>query len=234
MRVLGIIPARGGSKGIPGKNIRMLAGKPLIQYTIEAARAARHISETIVSTDDHAIKSIAVEGGALVPFDRPAELALDATPTIDVVLHALVWYEDQGVSFDAICLLQPTTPFREAGAIDAAISKFFEEDCDALISVRRVPSEWNPHWTFEGGLDGFLKIATGEKHIITRRQDLPPAYFRDGSIYLTRTHILREQRSLYGERLSFIVSDSPFYVNIDTEADWEIAKRLAAQKIQTF
>jgi CMP-N,N'-diacetyllegionaminic acid synthase len=226
MRILGLIPARGGSKGIPHKNIKQLAGKPLIEYTSEIALQVASLSEVIVSTDDDAIISVARNLGIQVPFIRPKELAKDETPTIDVVLHALKWYEKQNVFFDAVCLLQVTSPFRTVFFLEEAINKFIQDDCDSLVSVQKVPHEYNPHWTFEINEIGNLKIATGENKIITRRQDLPIAYYRDGSIYITKTEVLMNQKSLYGEKISFIESVSEFYVNIDTMKDWEIAEKM--------
>jgi N-acylneuraminate cytidylyltransferase len=219
MEILAIIPARGGSKGIPGKNVKLLNGKPLIAYTIEKALQSKLLTKVIVSTDDDAIIKMAMEYGADVPFKRPAELASDEAASISVVLHAVEYFEKKGESFDAICLLQPTSPFRGKGFIDEAISKFIDIKTDALISVLPVPHELNPHWVFEPDQNGNLRIATGEKEIIKRRQDLPKAVFRDGFIYLTKTSVIKKG-SLYGKTLSSIESDPDFYINIDTMQDW--------------
>jgi CMP-N-acetylneuraminic acid synthetase len=154
------------------------------------------------------------------------ELAQDNTPTIDVIIHALQWYENQNVVFDAVCLLQATSPFRTVEFLNNAIEKFIEADADSLVSVQRVPHEYNPHWTFEVDLDGNLKIATGETQIISRRQDLPKAYHRDGSVYITKTNILLKEHSLYGKKVAFIESDPNLYVNIDTIQDWEKAEKM--------
>jgi CMP-N-acetylneuraminic acid synthetase len=225
MKILGFIPARAGSKGVPGKNIKILGAKPLIQYTLEAAQQSKFLSKSIVSTESETIKDCVVALGGYVPFMRPASLALDNTPTLPVIQHALNFYLEQGESFDAVCLLQVTNPFRLPGFIDQAIERFIETKCDAMISVLPVPAEFNPHWTFEADADDFLKIATGDEKIIPRRQDLPPAYFRDGSIYITRTKVLLEQHSLYGGTLGYILSDPTWHVNIDTWEDWNEAER---------
>lgn len=225
MKILGIIPARGGSKGVPGKNIKMLGTKPLIQYTLDAARQSTLLTKIIVSTDSDAIADCVKALGDYIPFMRPASLALDHTPTLPVVQHALNFYLDKGEPYDAVCLLQVTNPFRVPGFIDRAISLFTEQDCDALVSVLPVPHEFNPHWVFEAGEQGFLKIATGEEKIIPRRQDLPPAYFRDGSVYITRTEVLLKEHSLYGNKLGYIQSDPQWHVNIDTPDDWAKAER---------
>ncbi|KAB8151850.1 acylneuraminate cytidylyltransferase family protein [Kordia sp. TARA_039_SRF] len=227
MKTLAIIPARGGSKGVPGKNKKILHGKPLIQYSIDAALESEHIAEVLVTTDDEQIVTLAKSLGANVPFVRPKHLAEDKTPTLPVMQHAVSFLEREGKHFDAICLLQPTSPFRPKGFLDKALKTFQEKQTDALVSVLEVPHQYNPHWTFEANEHGILQIATGEKNIITRRQELPKAYHRDGSIYITKTNVLMEENSLYGNSLAYIVSDEKFYVNIDTLEDWEKATELA-------
>ena len=139
----------------------------------------------ILSSDDAEIIEIAKKAGTNVPFVRPSILATDTTSSIDVVLHALEFMEQSGFFYDAVCLLQPTSPVREEGFIDNAIEKFINKNTDSLLSVLQVPHEYNPHWTFEENIEGNLKIATGDNQIISRRQDLPKAYFRDGSIYIS-------------------------------------------------
>nr|WP_315233709.1 acylneuraminate cytidylyltransferase family protein [uncultured Flavobacterium sp.] len=226
MRILGVIPARGGSKGVPGKNIKLLNGKPLLQFTSKIALESQYLTTVILSSDDTQIIKVAKSLGIQVPFLRPKELAQDTTPTIDVIIHALRWYENQAVFFDAVCLLQVTSPFRTLEFLDKAIEKFITSGCDSLVSVQKVPHEYNPHWTFEVNTEGNLKIATGEEKIISRRQDLPDAYHRDGSIYIMKTEVLLQQHSLYGKNTSFIESPPEFYVNIDTVADWEKAEQM--------
>lgn len=228
MRILGVIPARGGSKGIPYKNIKELGGKPLIQYTTEVALRSPFLTEVIVSTEDKKIAAVAKEAGAKVPFTRPAVLAQDDTPTLPVILHAVDFFKEQGIDFDAVCLLQVTTPFRTIGFLNKAIQKFMNSGNDSLISVLEVPYEYNPHWTFTVHRNT-LQIATGEKEIIPRRQELPKAYHRDGSIYITKTSVLQEKKSLYGETISYIESDKETYVNIDTPSDWEKATNLISK-----
>ncbi|MHB1147219.1 MAG: acylneuraminate cytidylyltransferase family protein [Lutibacter sp.] len=226
MRILAIIPARGGSKGVPGKNIKLLGGKPLLAYTAEIALQSKYFTEVMLSSEDTQIIEVAKSLGVPVPFVRPAALAQDNTPTIEVIKHALHWYENQAIFFDAVCLLQVTSPFRTVDFADKAIEKFMESGCDSLVSVQQVPNEYNPHWTFEVNQEGNLTITTGEEKIISRRQELPKAYHRDGSIYLTKTEVLLNQNSLYGKSTTFIESSSEFYVNIDTIADWEQAEKL--------
>jgi CMP-N,N'-diacetyllegionaminic acid synthase len=227
MRILGIIPARGGSKGVPRKNIKLLNGKPLLQYTTEIALESQYLTDVILSSEDKQIITVAESLGIQVPFIRPSALADDQAPTIDVIIHALQWYGNQAIFFDAVCLLQVTSPFRTVEFLDKAITKFMNSGCDSLVSVQKVPHEYNPHWTFEVNLEGNLKIATGEDQIISRRQELPDAYHRDGSIYITKTEVLLQQHSLYGKSTSFIESSPEFHVNIDTLADWEKAEQIS-------
>lgn len=228
MRILGIIPARGGSKGIPGKNVKLLAGKPLISYTIDSALASKGLAHCIVSTESPEIREFCLQAGVEVPFLRPATLAQDDTPTLPVVQHVLAYFQTRGIYYDAVCLLQPTTPFRQPGLIDAAIARFESSGADSLLSVRAVPFEYNPHWVFEPDEKGYLQLSTGEKTIIPRRQELPPAFIRDGAIYLTSASVIL-QGSLYGQQIAWIDSASSFYVNIDTPSDWEVAERLAPE-----
>lgn len=232
MKILAIIPARGGSKGIPGKNTKLLNGKPLMSYTSEIALQSRYLTEVIVSTEDKQIVEVAERLGIKVPFVRPMALAEDHTPTLDVIIHALQWFEKQTIFFDAVCLLQVTSPFRTVDFLDKAIVKFIESGCDSLVSVQKVPHEYNPHWTFEVNAEGNLKIATGETEIISRRQELPPAYHRDGSIYITKTEVLLNGHSLYGKSTAFIESEPDFYVNIDTMKDWEKAEEMIQKKLK--
>ncbi|WP_026944764.1 acylneuraminate cytidylyltransferase family protein [Algoriphagus marincola] len=226
MKILGLIPARGGSKGIPGKNIKLLNGKPLLAYTFESAQKSSLLSKTILSSDDAEIIQTAQELGLEVPFVRPADLADDKSPTLPVIQHALRFFLEKGENFDAVCLLQTTYPFRASGLIDKAIEKFIQMDADALISVLPVPHEFNPHWVFEPDNSGLLNISTGEKKIISRRQDLPPAYIRDGAIYLTKAKTLLEEGSLYGDSLTYFETDPSNYVNLDTFQDWQKAEEL--------
>lgn len=224
MRVLAIIPARGGSKGVPGKNIKLLSGKPLIEYTTEVALQSKLLTKVLVSSDDDKIIEVAKNTGVEVPFKRPSNLSEDATPTLPVIKHALAYYKNIGEEFDAVCLLQTTSPFRTVEFLDQALEKFITSNTDSLVSVKEVPHEFNPHWTFKLNEQGNLKIATGENEIITRRQDLPKAYHRDGSIYITKTSIIEKENSLYGSIISYVESPKEFYVNIDTMEDWRKAE----------
>lgn len=227
MKILGLIPARGGSKGIPGKNIKKLGGKALLEYTADSAKNSRLLTRVILSSDDPEIIAVAGKIGLEVPFLRPGKLAQDNSSSLAVIQHALQFFAEKGEKFEAVCLLQATSPFRRTGLIDEAIETFWEGEFDSLISVREVPAEFNPHWIFEEK-DGSLKIATGEKEIITRRQELPRAYHRDGAVYLTKTEVLLEQNSLYGKKIGFINTTEDPFVNIDTPEDWGKAERIVS------
>lgn len=230
MKILGIIPARGGSKSVPGKNIKPLAGKPLLQYTVEAAKSTKYLSRLILSSDDDSIIDVAKSLDLEVPFKRPAILSNDDTPTLPVVQHALNFFIDRNEHFDAVCLLQVTSPFKTSEFINKAIQTFTNSDSDALISVRQVPDEYNPHWVFKAGPKHNLKLFTGDEHIISRRQDLPKVYHRDGIIYITKTEVILDQNSLYGKKLSYIESPNSFNVNIDTIEDWKKAEEYLSKR----
>ncbi len=232
MKILGLIPARGGSKGIPRKNIKLLDGKPLICYSIEDALACPLIDQVVVSTEDEEIAEISKSAGAAVPFLRPAALATDGSPTIDMVIHALQYFNSNEVNFDAVCLLQPTVPFRNKLDLSSAINKFIESNTDSLISVRKVPHIYNPRWIYERNKEhGYLERAINDKKRITRRQDLPEAYHRDGSIYLTKSTIVLDEHSLYGNKIMHhIMSNSP-NINIDTMEDWALAESFISASI---
>ncbi len=228
MKILGIIPARGGSKGVPFKNIKDLNGKPLLQYTAEVALKSKKLSRVILSSDNKKIIDVAKSIGLDVPFVRPVNLSQDKSPTLPVILHALNFLDEiHSEEYDAVCLLQVTTPFRTVSFLDTAIEKFINSGSDSLISTQKVPHEYNPHWVFMKDPDENLKISTGDPEIISRRQELPEAYHRDGSIYITKVEVLQKQESLYGNTICNIESDPDTYVNIDTEKDWVKAEQIA-------
>ncbi len=228
MRVLGVVPARGGSKGVPRKNIRLLGGKPLLQYTAEAALATRLLSRVVLSTDSEEIAAVGKSCGLEVPFLRPAELAEDDSPTLPVVQHAVRWMENHSEGFDAVCLLQPTNPFRRPEDIDSCIELLEASGADAVVTIIPVPTEYNPHWVYFRNGSGLLRLSTGEDKPIPRRQELPPAYHRDGSVYVTRRDVLMETNSLYGERLAGYLLEAQSSVNIDELQDWSRAEALLA------
>ena len=220
MKVLGLITARGGSKGVPRKNIRLLNGKSLLAYTAETALEAKSLTSVVLSTEDFEIAEIGRQYLLDVPFMRPLELAQDATPSLAVVRHALLTLAEMGEHFDAICLLQPTNPLRRAADIDNCIELLAKSNADSVVSVLPVPHEYNPQWVFWMNGENQMSLVTGEKEPTTRRQDLPPAFHRDGSVYVTRCATVLEQGSLYGEHVKGYEIESEFSANIDTEADW--------------
>lgn len=226
MNVLGVVTARGGSKGVPGKNIRLLGGKPLLTWTAEAAMSARSLTKVVLSTDDEEIAAVGRAAHLDVPFMRPAELAQDRTPSLAVLQHTLRWFEERGEHYDAVCLLQPTNPLRTAATIDACIARFVETGADAVVTVLPVPAEHNPHWVYFAAANGELRLSTGEAEPVSRRQDLPAAFHREGSVYVTRRDVLLEQGSLYGARVIGFEVDPSASVNIDSLEDWARAEAL--------
>jgi CMP-N,N'-diacetyllegionaminic acid synthase len=226
MRVVGLVPARGGSKGIPRKNARLLAGRPLLAYTAEAAARSRLLSRVLLTTEDPELAAIGRACGLEVPFERPAELARDDTPMLPVVQHALRWLEAQGDSVDAVCLLQPTHPLRRSEDIDACIELCDGSGADTVVTIVAVPPEFNPHWVYFRSESGALTLATGEAAPIARRQDLPPAFCREGSVYVTRRDVVLQQGSLYGRRLLGVPVDRAHSVNLDTPEDWTRAEAI--------
>jgi CMP-N,N'-diacetyllegionaminic acid synthase len=223
LKILGLIPARGGSKGVPKKNIKLLGDIPLIAYTITSAQKSNLLTKCILSSEDTEIITTAKKYNIDNPIIRPFGLATDDAKSIDVVLYTLEELEKRGEYFDAVCLLQPTSPFRDADLIDRCIKKFIEHDYDALITVEKVPDEYNPHWIFEETETGYLKLSVNDEKIISRRQELPITYKRDGSVYLTKTTILKNMHSFYGKNLGFI--EVPIgQINIDNTLDWHRAE----------
>jgi CMP-N,N'-diacetyllegionaminic acid synthase len=229
--VLGLIPARGRSKGVARKNARLLGGRPLVAYSADSALAATGLARVVLSTDDEEIAEIGRACGLDVPFLRPAEFAADETPMVPVVQHALGWLERLGERFDAVCLLQPTVPFREPDEIDGCIDRLASSDADAVLTMAPVPPTFNPHWVFVADGSGFLRLSTGEPYPIGRRQDLPPAWHRDGSVYVTRRDVVTQQGSLLGRKVVGYEVQRRRHVNIDTAEDWALAESIAAELV---
>jgi len=225
LSVLGIIPARAGSRGLPGKNIAPVCGQPLIVYSLDAARGASRLARTVVSTDGEDIAAVCRAHGGDVPFIRPADLARDETPTLPVLIHVLDRLEG---SYDAVMVLQPTSPLRLSKDIDEAI-RMLEEDteADSVISVVEV-GDAHPA-RMKRMKDGVLEdLPFSEEFEGQRRQDLPQLYLRNGAIYLTRTRVLREQLSLKGNRCLAYVMPRERSVNIDDALDLIFAQALIA------
>lgn len=230
-RFLGIIPARGGSKGIPGKNIKDLMGKPLIAWTIGQALDSQYLERTIVSTDSDEIAEIAEKYGAEVPFKRPDHLSEDTTPTWPVLQHALKYFEDDlKLSFDAIVLLQATSPLREQNDIDGCVETFLKNDCEAVISV--CESLENPYFNLmELNSKGYLENSKMLAPIPTRRQDAPPVYVINGSVYIfSRQAVWKKAQADVKKILPYVMPRSKS-LDIDTKEDWEKAASQLEQRL---
>jgi len=231
-KILAIIPARGGSKAVPRKNIRFLCGKPLIAWTIEAALAAGDLlHRVIVSTDDEEIAGIAHACGAEVPFLRPAEMASDTAPTLQALQHAVDFVEkEDGVKMDWVLTLQPTAPFRTAQDIAEGIRLAREGGCDSVISVTQVLAE-HPI-LMKKIVDGRLEPYCIEEKEGTRRQDYdPPAYIRNGAIYLTKRDVLMAENSIWGESIRPYVMPEERSLDIDSEHDFKLVEIVMAEKL---
>ena len=227
MKILVIIPARGGSKGIPHKNIKPLAGKPLIHYTIDVARQIVADEDICVSTDDSEIIQCVEEYGLKVPFVRPAELATDTAGTYEVLLHALDFYEQQGKQFDVVLLLQNTSPFRTANQVKEALA-LYQSDIDMVVSVKECSA--NPYYcVFEENQDGYLKICKGDGNI-TRRQDAPKVYEYNGAIYAINPQSLKQMPlNKFSRRIKYVM-DEQSSLDLDTMNDWKMAELIISQK----
>lgn len=226
MQLLGIIPARGGSKGIPGKNIKLLGDKPLLAYTIQTARQAGICSHLILTTDTEAIANVGREWGVEVPFIRPPELARDDTAMLPVLQHAVAEMRVRGFSPDAIVILQPTAPFRRAEDLKAAFQLLQSDELiDSVVSVEPVPEHYSPYFVMKIDNDRLLPFLEGGLKI-TRRQDAPKAYSRSGDFYFTRIATLMEGNSIYGQNCRPYVVSHSNRVNLDTLEDWKEAERM--------
>ena len=222
-KILAVIPARGGSKGIPGKNIKILLGKPLIAYSIHAALRSQTLHKTVVSTDDESIACIARQYGAEVPFLRPPYLSTDTATSVSVLQHAVKYLSDTNENAaDIIVCLQPTSPLRSAEDIDQAVNLCLRTGADSVVSL--CLAEHHPYW---------MKIVVGNRvHPLMevddekypRRQDLPPVYQPNGAIYVTRRKILLEEERLLGANTLAYVMPRERSIDIDTPIDLKLAE----------
>ncbi len=228
-KIVSIIPARGGSKGLPGKNILNFAGKPLIAWTIEQAISSGLFDKIIVNTDDENIARVAREYGAEIPFMRPKELATDDVNVMYVVLHVLEKLIDSGVLYDVMVLLQPTSPLRTDNDIRNAVDIFLNKDAKAVVTVCEV--EHNPIWTNILPSDGCLKDFIRKECANKNRQDLPVYYRLNGSIYVADIDFLREEKTFYGEKTYACVMPQERSIDIDTLTDFQIAEFLHMKRL---
>jgi len=222
MRILALVTARGGSKRVPKKNMRELGGKPLILWSIDAAKDIPEICDILVSTDDADIASVCLDAGAMVPWMRPAELATDEAGSVEVALHALDWYEAKMGKVDGLLLLQPTSPFRTKDTINNGIEIFKQSAGLTILGVS--PADSHPMWTLkEDG--GYLVPYIQEHGFGKRSQDLPQALVVNGSFYLITPENLRTQRSFIStQNVPLVVSSPQESLDIDTDWDFQIAK----------
>ncbi|MDP1571538.1 MAG: acylneuraminate cytidylyltransferase family protein [Vicinamibacterales bacterium] len=234
MKVLGVVTARGGSKGLPGKNLKPLAGKPLLAWTIDEARASGAFDRLVMSTDDEAIAAEARVRGCEVPFLRPAALAQDDTPHLPVIQHAVRWLDEhEGYRPDAVMILQPTSPLRSAEDIRAAIARLEASGADSVVSVSEVGAHAHPMRMLQvddAGAATLFVSGAPVRDRINRRQDLPPAWVMNGAIYACRTAVLTaDPPSLYGDRVVAYPMPAVRGLSIDDLHDWEHVERALAR-----
>lgn len=227
MKILYVIPARGGSKGIPGKNIKPLAGKPLINYTVDVARQLAEDKDICVTTDDAEIINAVERSGLKVPFVRPAELATDKSGTYEVLLHAIDFYKKQGINYDTLVLLQPTSPFRTVEDVKACLN-LYTQDIDMVVSVK--PATTNPYYNaFETDEDGFLHISKGNGNY-TRRQDVPKVWEYNGAVYVINVESLLKMPLGKFPRRRMCEMSLEHSIDLDTPTDWLIAETMISSK----
>lgn len=228
MKTLVIIPARGGSKGIPRKNIKFLGGRPLIYYAIDGARSVADDEDICVTTDDAEIISVVEDYGLKVPFVRPDYLASDHMGTYEVLLHALDYYKSIGRVYDRIVLLQPTSPFRRPEDIRGAID-CYSSDVDMVVTVKEAAS--NPYYnSFEEDADGYLCISKGDGKYV-RRQDAPKAWEYNGAVYVINARELERHNMSEFRRVKKYEMDDLHSLDLDTPFDWKIAELLLSEKM---
>jgi len=225
MAIIALVPARAGSKGIPGKNIRPLCGEPLIAYTAEVIKQAGVFDRAILSTDSADIAAVGNTFGLETPFLRPKELARDDTPMIDVITHAMQWLKNNGTPAKLIVLLQPTQPLRQTVDVLRAIEILHASDCDSVVSVVAVPAHLSPDYVMRIDDDGKLVNFLADGVSVTRRQDVRQAYVRDGTVYAFRADTVYKHRSIYGPACLPLIVQAEHSINIDTQSDWEEAER---------
>lgn len=229
MNVLYLIPARGNSKGIPNKNIKLLQGKPLIYYTLEVAKDLTDDSSICVTTDDESIISKVVEFGLSVPFTRPVDLAADTSGMDGVILHALDYYDNKGINYDTVVLLQPTSPLKKAHHVKEALA-LYNDSLDMIVSVSETDA--NPYYVlFEENSNGFLRHSK-EVDGIHRRQDAPHVYQYNGAIFVINAQSLRLSKSLSNfKKVKKYIMHRNVSVDIDNQLDWGLCEYILNNKL---
>jgi len=225
--VLALVPARGGSKGIPDKNIRPLVGHTLLYYAAQAAAASGVVDRMVLSTDSAQIAEEGRRAGLEVPFMRPAALAQDDTPMLPVIEHAVKALSDSGWEPEIVVLLQPTSPLRTGVHVRDAVQALRQTGADSVVTVVELPRHLSPDYVMKID-DGRLVPFLAEGSRITRRQDTRPAFVRDGTAYVFWTKTLRKTRSIYGEHCHPLVVPPNDSITIDTPGDWDAAERRLA------
>ena len=225
MYILGIIPARGGSKSIPKKNIRLLAGKPLIAHTIETAKKCKMLTKVIVSTDDNEIAEASKKYGGDIPFKRPEELAKDDTPMVPVLQHAVSYVEkNENVHVDIIVLLDPTSPFRRIEDIEACIKKLEDKNADSVVTVCDV--EHNPYFVMVRLDDDRLTPLIETDKEITRRQDAPKVYRVNAAVYAIKRDVLMNKGKVITDNTLAVIMPQELSAHVDHKVDFEFAEFL--------
>jgi len=228
-RVLAIVPARGGSKGVPGKNVRMLAGRTLLDYAALAARNSGVIDRIVLSTDSDEIADAGRRAGLEVPFMRPAVLAQDDTPMLPVIQHAIDSLAAEGWATDLIVLLQPTSPLRRPSHVRDAVKMLQDSKADSVVTVTEVPRHLSPDYVMRLD-DGVLRPFLDDGARVTRRQDARPAYSREGTVYAFWRATVERFGNIYGERCQPLMVDAADSLSIDSPADWAEAERRLAER----
>jgi CMP-N,N'-diacetyllegionaminic acid synthase len=222
-RILGLINARGGSKGVPGKNIKLMNGKPLIGYSIECGKASRYIDRLLISTDDPEIANVAKSFGADVPFLRPLELASDTSKQIDAIIHAVGYVENQGELYDYVCVLQPTCPLRQAEDVDGTLELLISTQADSAITVTDVGGR-HPRTLYKKDNNCNLVPYLDSDAAGVLRQNFEDLFWRTGAVYAMKRDVLINRLSLYGDSICGYVMPEERCFNIDSPFDWNLCE----------
>ena len=220
---LAIVPARGNSKGIPKKNIKLLEGKPLLAYTSEVALASGLFDKVVLSTDSPEIAEVGKKLGLEVPFLRPDDIATDGAPMLPAIQHALAHYAKEGFVPDQVFLLQPTSPFRRVETLKKA-SALLKEGYDSVVGLTRVPDGFSPYYLMKINPEGYAEFFFPEGLRMARRQDAMAAYHRCGSVFAFTRACLETYGDIYGKKCHPLIADEKEGVNIDSYSDWELAE----------